>query len=137
MSINSWKKEFYQGRVLDAARNVVSATEHSIVKWTGLSEANLKKHGLVKDNNSAYRDNIINPKTGGRFEVGEGECALCQYDSIASLWGCCACPLKKVGAECRDSDSPYQRWVRTGNSKPMIAALNKALAYAKKEQPNG
>lgn len=133
MSINSWKKEFYQGRVQDAARDVVKATEHSIVKWTGLSEENLLKHGLIKDPDYFNRDNIINPKTLGRFEVGEGECALCQYDSHASEWDCCACPLPKVGAECRRDDSPYQRWVRTGNNKPMLAALKRALKYVKKE----
>lgn len=132
MSINSWKKEFYQGRVLDAARDVVSATEHSIIKWTGLSEANLKKHGLVKDDRG--RDSIINPKTGGQFEVGEGECALCQYDSHQVVISCHACPLMMVDAVCRHSDSPYHKWMRTGNNKPMLAALKKALARVKKER---
>lgn len=136
MSINSWKKEFYRGRVQVAARDVVSATEHSIVKWTGLSEANLKKHGLVKDKDSACGDRITNPKTGGQFTVGEGECALCLYDSHQIIISCYACPLPKVNAMCRDCNSPYQYWTLTGNNKPMLAALKKALAYVKKEQPN-
>ena len=133
MSINSWKQEFYQGRLRDAARDPVKATEHCIVKWTGLTPANLKKHDLIKDPDYFNRNSIVNPKTNGRFTVGEAECALCLYDSTHSLHGCCACPLIKVGALCRYEDSPYQRWVRTGNNKPMIVALKKALKYVKKQ----
>ena len=133
MSINSWKQEFYHGRVLDAARNVVAATEHSIIKWTGLSEANLKKHDLIKDPDYFNRDSIVNPKTSGRFVAGADQCALCQYDLTHSPHSCCACPLTEVGALCRNEDSPYQRWVRTGNNKPMLVALNRALEYVKKQ----
>ena len=130
MSINSWKQEFYQGRLRDAARDPVKATEHCIVKWTGLTPANLKKHDLIKDLN---QDSVVNPKTNGRFTVGGAECALCLYDSTHSLHRCCACPLTKVGALCRNGDSPYQRWVRTGNNQPMLVALKKALEYVKKQ----
>ena len=133
MSINSWKQEFYQGRLRDAAHDPVKATEHCIVKWTGLTPANLKKHDLIKDPDYFNQDSIVNPKTNGRFTVGEAECALCLYDSTHSLHSCCACPLTKVGALCRNEDSPYQRWVRTGNNKPMLVALKKALEYVKKQ----
>lgn len=74
MSISSWKNEFYQGRVSKAAASLNGALEHSIRKWTGLSAANLVKHGLIKD--PMQRDVIINPATGASFEVSADQCAL-------------------------------------------------------------
>ncbi len=124
MSINSWKAEFYKGRVKHAARNAVSATEHSIVKWTGLSPENLKKHGLIQSD-----DMLINEATQGMFQVGVSECALCEYDTDM----CSMCPLDAVGAGCSERNSPYHVWWQTGDNKPMMKALQKALKYAKRQ----
>lgn len=130
MSISSWKNEFYQGRVSKAAASLNGALEHSIRKWTGLSAANLVKHGLIKD--PMQQDMIVNPATGASFEVSADQCALCAYDSRVSNWACDACPLKHVDARCAKFDSPYTHWTETGDTKRMIAALKKAQKHVAK-----
>lgn len=133
MSINSWKKEYYKGRVKTAARDAMAATEHSLLKWTGLSYDNLKKHGLEKWSCGI----IANPQTRAEFSVGNDECALCQYSTYGDEYGisCKVCPLARSSDDmtCYDCDSPYRVWERTGDNAPMVQALQRTIAWLKEQ----
>lgn len=123
MGIGSWKKEHYKGRVRDAARGPMRATEHSLVKWKGLRPAVLAKHGL-----QAFEDHLVNDKGATVFEVGAENCALCMYDDHIKdpllLYSCDACPLYQATLmKCAHPKSPYMHWYRTGDPEYMIRCL--------------
>lgn len=121
MSIISWKKEFYKGRLREAARDPLCATEHSLRKWTGLRAEHLKAHGLVVSDGS-----ILNPSTKIEFGIDSSTCALCVMCMGDNDYVSCRhCPILQVtGKRCDgDSQSPYLVWYREGDPEPMIATL--------------
>ncbi len=123
MSLASWQKEFYK-KPADQCR-VVEALEHSIRKWRGLTKASLKRHRLFRVGHVIH--GFL--EEGGKFLNGTQSCALCQiyYDG-----GCYSCPLCKVRGDTpcyygeEPSRSPYDVWVNTGNSWPMLKWLRRA-----------
>lgn len=130
MSLNSWKKEFYIGRVRSAGKDPLKAVEHSLRKWEGLRPNNLKKHGMIISHAEVY-----NPKTHNSLPIDCTTCALChstldEYDSI----DCNECTITKAtGSRCDGNNSPYSALLDDGNPKKMIKVLKKSQAYLKKE----
>ena len=124
MSLETWREAFYPKPAYECSES--EALAHSIQKWVGLQKANLRKHGLTRE----PWDNVVDPKDGGSaFGVNSGSCALCHY-YLAGPPLCSTCPLYKLlGEECdAGSSSPYQHWDSTGDTRPMLRALRKALA---------
>ena len=121
MSIATWKKEFF-GPMSKAVKSDKTALEHGIRKWTGLLPSNLKKHEIERiEGEGSITDGSHS------FFVGDSECALCVRHSE-----CENCPI----APCWGWDNletPWAKWNTTGNPRPMLSRLKKAL----KEITNG
>lgn len=121
MSINSWKKEFYQGRIRDAAKDPLTAVDHSLRKWEGLKSANVAKHGLV-----AWDGALKNPSSNATFYIDNDSCALCQM----SADDCRKCPIVlATDKTCDGTDSPFADWLCGSNPTRMIKVLKSARRY--------
>ena len=124
MSIETWKKEFYDVEP-SAEMTRKQAIAHSLKKWKGLTKENLKKHGLI------VRTPTIYDTEKQTFRIDCDSCALClkyYYTGDCGDGGCDTCPLFKVlhKNQCDDGDeSPYIKWLDSGNALPMIKALTK------------
>lgn len=133
MGIATWKREYYKGRLRDAARDPLSAVEHSIKKWKGLRSKNLKAHGLVP----SWGD-IVDQATNKVFTIDVTTCALCKMCGTGSddQTLCIKCPIVKVtGRTCdgRDgSSSAYGDWTRDDDPEPMIKLLKHVRREIKK-----
>lgn len=131
MTIESWKQEFYPISVEEAAKGTVQeAINHSRIKWYGLRQENLEKHGLVVE------DGYIAEKDFDSFDnlrpcvpIDSETCALCwKYDSSGEDGNECAeCPIVKVrGMPCDEGapgNNPWGSWSFNKNPEPMIAVL--------------
>ena len=137
MSIASWKAEFYPMDVESVPFDAVQATRHSLVKWTGLREANRVRHSVELRNHSILVDTDGSPADDDIMQIDSSSCALCQhfYDDHSNDddadW-CARCPLNiTLGMSCDDSDgrvpSPWDMWTNTQDPEPMIAALEQTL----------
>lgn len=133
MSLATWKAEFYQVEAKDVKPE--DAVQHSLTKWVGLRKENLSRHGLV-----AKRKRIEEEfNSDSLFFVDGCSCALCfHYESDYNNRHCQKCPLYKALGNKRcdqsywpnESDiSPYLKWTRENDPKPMIAALVAAQQY--------
>lgn len=127
MSIETWKAEFYPEEAADAAeKGAIHAIQHSIVKWKGLREDQLKKHGLTA-NNTHLRE-----AEGLSWEIDSRNCALCCLDEMGK-GRCKSCPIYLcTGRECQDE---YILFRGTNQPEPMIALLERTLTWAEKQPP--
>jgi hypothetical protein len=135
MSLQTWKDEFYNVPAEEAAESPLSAAQHSLKKWRGLTTENLERHGMMKEGESR---NIWNG-WGGRFNVDGYTCALC----ISVDDNCRKCGLWELGYGCKD-DQEYGMWYYQDDPLPMITALEKLVDKLNSEQkklntkiPNG
>lgn len=124
MSLATWKKKFYPIPATKSPKK--NAASHSLKKWLGLREAALRRHGLNRD-----WGGVIDKKGNG-LAIAGCSCALCHwyFDTTSSGDPCCSCPLYKVlGRSCGHGPKggEYSIWGYTGDPKPMIAALRKAV----------
>lgn len=129
MSLQTWIDEFYPKPAQDV-KTRKQALEHSLRKWIGLREKNLKKH----DTYFAEVDEFI--------PISSSSCALCVLfyrEGEFSSDRCGKCPLFKVrGVACDSCDdereSPYHAGAFRRNPEPMIALIRKAIRkfYPKK-----
>jgi len=107
MSKETWLKEFYPIPADEVPEN--EAIKHSLQKWYGLREENLKKHGLLSP----------------PISICSKTCALCeQYISR----GCRNCPLYQFNERpCDEGDgeklSLFLAYDWQYDPEPMIAAL--------------
>lgn len=131
MSLATWKAEFYPIEAMHVEKK--DAVDHSLRKWEGMREENLKKHN-VKVNYGDLQD-IENDRD--RLVISSSSCALCQHYS--RTYACPKCPLYEVrglvrcdhltGTELLDSDSPWHTWVLNTEPLPMIDWLKKAKKW--------
>lgn len=124
MSLKTWKNEFLKTTAFQSMSKK-EAIEHSILKWTGLLEKNLKKHGLC----ITLSGTIIEPDGSDQLRISGSNCALC----VKYIGGsqCPKCPLSQhLGGRCDlfgiGKSQPYTHWQETRDPRPMIKAL-KAL----------
>lgn len=128
MSLETWKAEFYPVPADKVKKR--DAVAHSLRKWIGMREENLKKHGCYAHYSSVRSDD-------GSFVVSGSSCSLCVlYFHSGKEKPCRECPLAKSrgGVPCDEDDSPWSQWSsfsKGGNPEPMIAALEKTLAEEK------
>lgn len=136
MSIVTWRKEFCPTpakKMVEAG--LEQAIEHSLVKWKGLRETNLAKHGLRRSKFSSWA--VIDDNTGISHTVASArQCALCAKFLAAK---CAGCPLNKYGAT-RSTQSEgcnvvYSQWTYKSDPEPMIMALETALARHGRQAP--
>ena len=124
MTLKAWKEKYYP-KEASKDMTTVQALDHSILKWSGLSEATLDSFALTRNGFIVDDDN-----EGGCFIVGIGTCALCVkfFDDF-----CAGCPLYEVHGntpcceELGDEQvSPYNKFIVNGNPRPMLRWLHKA-----------
>lgn len=125
MTVESWKQEYYPIPASDVEPE--KAAQHSLRKWTGLRQANLKAHGVTLTD--------LETKIGTlRYDTS---CALCLHFSgghhLDDIDDCSQCPLAIVrgGAPCthrlpRETLSPYLL-ARRGYPTPLINWLRRAV----------
>lgn len=129
MSLQTWKEEFYPIEASEVT-DKIEAIKHSLRKWTGLLEKNLKKHDvklLYEEYEIRLEDFIIN------FET----CALCQlFDVQTVYYECPNCPFVYYLNHrcCGYIGSPWHEFIYYKDPKPMIAALEKMLKLEEHKQ---
>lgn len=120
MSLESWKAKFYP--VPAEQTTVEKAAEHSLLKWRGLTKDQLHRHKPVKQQDSGR---------GIREANGPGA-------FVVNAQSCGDCPLAKhLGHPCDENadggpGGPYQKWLETGDPRPMIRALSVVAQAARK-----
>lgn len=136
MSLDTWKQEHYPVEADDASLkdNPLASTRHSLIKWYGLRDKVLYKHGL-----KARSGMLFDPNSKARFDIDSDTCALCANyyhtsDDSRDIRRCLDCPL----AQQREQDGkptpcdfrlktedrpPYHVWDESNNPEPMIEAL--------------
>jgi len=126
MSLESWKNEFYP---VEASKDHsdIAAIEHAILKWTGYTEENLKKHELTSDGA------VITDSDNNVVIFATNSCSLC-----LKYWAndCDKCPLYLIGESCISSHhesniSPYRKTMNNSDPSYILDALKKALIYAR------
>lgn len=130
MSIKTWKKEFYPKKPSRRMSNV-DAIKHSIRKWEGLTEGNLKKHEVYL----SYHNDYLDDDDDNVFEISSDTCSLCvKYADKSSFNMCENCPLyMKLGRSCGSSEDTnkdndgWLKWVDEGNPDLMIKNLKSLL----------
>ena len=116
MSLSTWEKEFYPIKKLP--NGLLTATRHSLRKWTGALPENLQKHGCYKLANK----NMI---TDGEsvFSFTNITCALCLSSHVPN---CSKCPLNRRTKSC-SNNGPYGEFIYKDDPRPVIRALKKTL----------
>lgn len=123
MSLESWKQEFYPVEAKSCPKEL--AVEHSLRKWRGLTEENLKRHGLDRDGSRLLDED------DEFLGIDSDSCALCWHHSTTTT--CPSCPLAaRRGIRCdislRDeSGSPYHAFTKAGDPMPMIRLLESVI----------
>lgn len=129
MTIKSWRREF-QPTEADSKTALKSPAEHSLRRWEGFTKANLKKHGVVYT-----------------LPLSETGCSLCfayQNDLLDDPENCLLCPLSIVrgnvpcsSARHEERVNPYSLFIKTGNPRPMLKWLRKAVKYEREQKKKG
>lgn len=149
MSLADWKAKFYpvcarehadiereqsyQGPdswKLDAPDAVLSAVDHSLLKWSGLDHETLSQYGLRRAAVRAIGEVLDDGRIGATAMVDASTCALC----VRYMDECENCPITDAtGRPCSyelggrgDKPSSYAAFIHTGNTAPMLAALRSA-----------
>ena len=139
MTMTTWLEEFYPTSASASASTDLSAAEHSLQKWRGLTTGNLAKHDVVRL--SVY---VKTPGGTTDFTLRSETCALCvrakrlsERNSDPATY-CKACVLYKSrgNVSCEhvtpmEDISPWDSMRMHGNVKPMIEALEAAVECAK------
>lgn len=129
MSLQTWKDEFYPVEASEVSKE--NAIQHSLAKWRGLTEENLKKHRVI------VKERCLEGKYNHHewITIDSETCALCHLYSNDIESDCIDCPLKKYfGERCdNNDDGVYYRWVVHNDPHPMIEALERCLELNKSQ----
>jgi hypothetical protein len=127
VSIKTWQKEFYPIRADQTKPS--EALAHSIRKWEGLSEKNLKKHNLT------HCYGILKDKNNKDFVINDRSCALCFHfeKNIQGSFSttCSQCILFKIRGKNRcdklisenERVSPYNLFTKDNDPTVMLGWL--------------
>jgi hypothetical protein len=133
MSRESWASEHYPIPAEQAVGSELEALQHSHKKWIGARAENYTRHGA-----RLYERNLIF-KDGRSFGFTSDTCALClRHGFTCNSNG--PCSLIEILGDicCHDnpqlSESPYDRFVRTGNPEPMIQLIEDAIKMISKDR---
>jgi len=115
MGIATWKKEFYPpiSKVTRA-----NAIDHSLKKWIGLREENLKRHDLKLSNFTVYGTNgnsfCIDETTCSLCRINDSDCYKCEFVTLDGP-GTCRSEFLRIGTRTNYPATP----------EPMIERLEK------------
>lgn len=136
MSMQSWLDEFYPVPARDpsAISDDIAACNHSIRKWSGLTQWNMQRH------NVSLASRVVSDGSSHlTLGIDSSSCALCvrHYDALPLPNSSCAtCPLARArgGVPCDsvmegERTSPFMAGV-AGSPTPMLTWLRRALALA-------
>lgn len=134
MSIESWNREFYPVDVWDVPQD--QAIQHSLTKWQGLNKTALRRHKVWVVGSRLYdaQEKV--------FRIDDSTCALCvHYASVAPACHDCPLALLRGGVPCDSaegderyfSDTPYGKFVKQSDPRPMQRLLARALKLQMKE----
>lgn len=140
MSLKTWKLEFYPVKARTVRKE--DALDHSLRKWEGLTEENLKKHG-VKRIWGGFRL-VCDYSPHKTMQIDGKSCALCNhYLDKSKLRPCSDCLIvKHTGHTCDWSDeeddggeglSPWEHWIGHEDPQPMIDLLKSTKANFKEQ----
>lgn len=121
MTIKTWMKEFYPKKP-SKRMSRIDAIKHSIRKWEGLTEGNLKKHDVY----SSYCNDCLEDDKSD-FVISMDTCSLCikYFDD-----DCEKCPLYiKLGHSCGSAckTDGWCVWAAKANPDLMIKNLKSLL----------
>ena len=132
MSLKSWKEEFCPVDAEEVPEE--DALAHSLRKWEGLLPENLTKHGLMVGRELLMPVIETGDEDDDRFfTISASTCALCKHYFSSGEFGgraCQFCPLAEArkGLSCdKGRRDPYGAFLKTGDPKPMIRLLKKAI----------
>lgn len=122
------------------------ALDHSIRKWSGLSEEILNKYKLFHSGGDLYPYPDDNPGGDAQesFGIDSDSCALC-VKHLKQRDPCSTCPLSIVrdGYSCEstiredgvawEAQSPFHYFIVDGNPEPMLKLLRKARKHVVKQ----
>jgi len=131
MSLETWKEEFYpvDADCFSVDNPDIELVEHSLRKWRGLRDKNIKKHNVV--HNIVVGEVYDKAEDEGYVQIGAESCALCTVyiDGVDNHDGhhesCCFCPLtdtRELPCD-RGRGAPWLIYTNTGDPEPMIKAL--------------
>ena len=128
MSLKSWIKEFYPIPAHKVTKK--NAIDACILKWRGLSKANLERHRMHQEHH------IIREMNGtSKLFINEESCALCKF---YVKYHCNPCPLAIVrdGISCdvsmeSEDLNPWEEYRAYGDTKPMLLWLRKAKKWGR------
>jgi hypothetical protein len=118
MSLETWKAKFLPVDTHKCKKK--DAVAHSLLKWSGLRTAAIRRHGV-----RCLYDAYISDEHGNELRIDADNCALCHWhlDVRESPDECKTCPgYKANGKECVDA---YRKFSQTGETAPMIRWLKK------------
>jgi len=121
MSIESWKAEFYPIEAKDVKGDDLERIDHALLKWSGVTEENLKKHEIT--------DRLTLP-------LCERDCTLCRKYLVncETVTGS-RCPIVRFqyGQSERTCYDAYKETVygsKVGwNTNPMLELLKKVKEW--------
>lgn len=131
----AWRRRYYSvnaGALVDRGASDLEMVRHALKKWSGLNRRVLKSFGLKREPGT----DITSGSRGPRLVVNCVTCALCQAHPT-----CKGCPLVDVrnGFKCDqtrvgETRSPWNAFVRTGRTGPMLALLRRAERMLQRAQ---
>jgi hypothetical protein len=135
MSIDTWKNEFYPtGAEIfvhkeNNLQNAIEATEHSLLKWKGLSHKNITKHDLYFKRYALTENKYSIGKSESDLVISGSSCACCRLttsDYMGLGIDCKHCPIYFInGHDCNDI---YGEWNRSKEPDDMITLLEDTLS---------
>lgn len=115
MSLSTWKEEYYPVKAEEVSKE--DAVYHSLRKWRGLKEENLKKHKCYYCNyRGAKSDTEVWGISDGEetLMIDSDSCALCVHYLDDEYDGECeGCPIFKL-YKCRCDKGSHERWSISG-----------------------
>lgn len=131
MSIETWKAKFYPIPASEVPAK--DALQHSLKKWQGLTDENLKKHGLRKPTSFSICEE---QERHAGLTIDSSTCALCFHhmdgppDYEGDDGDCRGCPLYDLrGMSCFAGEAaPYAIYVGPlRDPQPMIRLIELAI----------
>lgn len=156
MSLDTWKEKFYPVDASEFREGLfkrftkIDTIEHSLTKWKGLTDENLKEHGLKHATYYICTDLKVLPKDAKyqSLRINSKTCSLCvRYYNLdkENSNSCNECPISdfKVAYLKNNMDhlteadlefnccQEYDYFLALGDPKPMIDLLQDTLNYVK------
>lgn len=139
MSAKSWQQEFYPTPAHSCSAE--DAVKHSLLKWTGLRDENLKRHGVRLTNGGrimTVESDDLKTRIDYGIIIDSRSCALCIHYTGLYISDCINCPVYRVreNTKCdsktsdeldKNVESPWFIFKQRGDPEPMIKVLEDSV----------